>query len=474
MKVTKTGTAINAAFATADPETGGQWIDLDVSPAANLSNLSGSGPTYIGPFAGNGGSTTSVDYIRVTPDEVAECPDVDDIVPPVTTATVAPAPNAAGWLNVPASVTLAATDNESPAGEIDTEYRIGTSGNWDPYTAAITVDAQGTSTVQFRSTDAAGNVETAKSVDVKIDSVAPSTNVNQTPSGSGPHVGNVSLTFTAADATSGIAGTSYTVDGGSPQAYAGTPVVLSTVGIHTVTYWSSDNAGNVEGEKSLTVEIADESAPTPGVPPVVEPAVFVTVPNPHTFDLAPGPDYSGPAVDRVMYRISRVELGDTVGWSEFGTPRTIGVDGQYKVQYFYVFADSTTSDMFAIGLDVGGAVTPPVPTGSAKLKLTVSPKKFKLKAKKKNAKLTVKVKNSGDAASNKAKVCISGPAGKIKFKGGKCKNLGKIAVGKTVAKVFRFQPKAKLKGKSAKLTLKVTAPGHKTVKQKIRVKQTKK
>lgn len=58
------------------------------------------------------------------------------------------------------------------------------------------------------------------------------------------------LTLTATDAGSGVAGTSYTIDGGAPLAYTG-PVSLPA-GPHTVSYASKDRVGNAETAHTLT------------------------------------------------------------------------------------------------------------------------------------------------------------------------------------------------------------------------------
>ena len=68
----------------------------------------------------------------------------------------------------------------------------------------------------------------------------------------------VRLTLTATDAASGVASTSYAVNGGAKQTYGG-PVIF-TDGIYTVTYGSVDRAGNVETPKSLSFKV-DQTAP---------------------------------------------------------------------------------------------------------------------------------------------------------------------------------------------------------------------
>jgi hypothetical protein len=64
----------------------------------------------------------------------------------------------------------------------------------------------------------------------------------------------VQVTLTAADATSGVASTVYRLDGGSTATYSG-PFSVSRAGSHTVTFHSTDNAGNVESTETLSFSI---------------------------------------------------------------------------------------------------------------------------------------------------------------------------------------------------------------------------
>jgi hypothetical protein len=96
-----------------------------------------------------------------------------DEVAPVSSVTAAPAPNAAGWNRSAVSITISATDDRSGVASI--ERRLTGAADWSPYTGQFSVSAQGSSTCEFRSVDAAGNVEAAASTTVRIDTTRPVT-----------------------------------------------------------------------------------------------------------------------------------------------------------------------------------------------------------------------------------------------------------------------------------------------------------
>lgn len=67
------------------------------------------------------------------------------------------------------------------------------------------------------------------------------------------------VTFSAEDAESGVAKTVYTVNGSKEQ--SGSSVKLTAEGVHTLVYWSVDNAGNAEQPHTATIKI-DKTAPS--------------------------------------------------------------------------------------------------------------------------------------------------------------------------------------------------------------------
>src|SRR5262249_57811571 len=104
----------------------------------------------------------------------------------------------------------------------------------------------GVRTVSFYSTDVAGNTETTGATSFKIDTTAPSTTAALSGTlQSGWYRSTVTVTLSGSDASSGVAGTFYEVDGGTFQSYSGS-FAVSGDGSHTVSFYSTDVAGNTE------------------------------------------------------------------------------------------------------------------------------------------------------------------------------------------------------------------------------------
>jgi hypothetical protein len=189
--------------------------------------------------------------------------------PPATSDTTPPTTNVAGadalWHNAPVGLSFGAQDNDGGSGmsggAAKTEYNLD-GGGWVTG-GAMTVPAPANTTVvhtiQFRSTDAAGNAEGAKSCTVKIDTAAPVS----TMSGADDlwHNTPVTVSLAGADGGSGMSGgaakTEYQLDGGGWVTASGlsVPAPANTSVVHTILFRSTDAIGNVESARSCTVRI---------------------------------------------------------------------------------------------------------------------------------------------------------------------------------------------------------------------------
>ncbi|MEH7273212.1 OmpL47-type beta-barrel domain-containing protein, partial [Neobacillus vireti] len=163
-----------------------------------------------------------------------------DVTPPVTSSNVEDK-----WLNESFIVKLTATDDLS--GVEKTYYSL----NGAEYVrgATVFVSDSGVNTVSFLSVDKAGNIEEVKSVQVKIDITAPVTTAKVT---------DQAVELTATDNLSGVAQTFYSVNGSEFK--EGTSFVVSKAGLNKVSFYSVDNAGNIEEAQSIEVN-TDTNAP---------------------------------------------------------------------------------------------------------------------------------------------------------------------------------------------------------------------
>ncbi len=184
-------------------------------------------------------------------------------------------PASGGTYTSSINIEVKATDDSS--GIESVEYRLD-SGSWrllpvadllaGRYMTAWTLSQtdEGTHTISFRATDRAGNKGFAGPVSfiVKLDNIPPETRLS---AGMPKHeangrmfvTGNTSFTLAATDNHSGVAKTEYRIDGGAWTPYA--PFTISVEGAHDIYYRSSDNAGNTEPAKTLSV-IVDNTPPS--------------------------------------------------------------------------------------------------------------------------------------------------------------------------------------------------------------------
>lgn len=173
---------------------------------------------------------------------------------PVTTASVSGTPSSSGWYVSTPTVSLSATDDVAVA---STQYRLA-DGAWTDYTAPVSVP-DGALAFEYRSTDKAGNVETAQSLPLKVDTVLPLVSAT---------VADRKISVTASDSGSGIGSTEYSLDGGKTwQAYS-SPVAAGEGGV-SLLYRASDVAGNVSAAAAAVV--VPPVSVQPGTPKIEAP-----------------------------------------------------------------------------------------------------------------------------------------------------------------------------------------------------------
>ncbi len=171
---------------------------------------------------------------------------------PFTTATLTPAvPDGTnGWYK--SDVTISLNSSDECSGVSSTEYSTDGGATWQSYNGSFTFNQEGATNISYRSTDAAGNTETTKTLTVKIDKTAPTLVFGEpsvAPNAAGWNNTDVTFTYAASDDSSGVANPS----GSLTLSEEGAAVTGSI----TIT----DLAGNSATFTSPTVKI-DKTAPT--------------------------------------------------------------------------------------------------------------------------------------------------------------------------------------------------------------------
>lgn len=186
-----------------------------------------------------------------------------DNVAPTTTATLSPPANSSGWVRLPVNVDLDATDDRSGVAGISSTLTNGTD-TYGPLDTAgdhetLHILDEGEWTLTFAATDVAGNTETTKSVDVKLDRTAPTATApvvtfDGAATSTTQMSSLVNLAWSGSDALSGVKEyrVQRSVDGGSfiPVATVASPTTSKNVWLqHGKTYQfrvrTVDHAGNV-------------------------------------------------------------------------------------------------------------------------------------------------------------------------------------------------------------------------------------
>ena len=234
---------------------------------------------------------------------------------PETTASLDGTLGGGGWYVSDVTVTLEATGGD---GGVDyTNYSID-GGSWTTYTAPFDVSGEGVTTVEFFSVDMAGNEEDVKSVDVMIDTVAPSTSYS---------LDGYTVTLTGSDASSGIGTTRYSIDDGAWTTYSG-PFTVTGSGSHTVEFYSVDVAGNEEAVDSFSISAEED-------PPTTEASIAGTegLLDWYVSDVEvtlTADDGDGSGIDATMYSI------DDGSWRTYSAPFDISDDGTHTIEFYSV------------------------------------------------------------------------------------------------------------------------------------------
>jgi len=241
--------------------------------------------------------------------------------PPRTSATLAGCEGLAGWFTCP-NVTLILVASDENSGVASTVYRMD-QGAWQNYSAPFSVAGDGVHSVDFYSVDLAGNIESVETVSPSIDTVPPTSQAILTGSASDGYWfrSNVTVSFDASDATSGVASIAYRVDSGVWQAYGAPFDVLD--GMHVIESYATDVAGNPEGISRVSFGV-DAVAPATGVTlsgPLGENGWYL---GPVTVAIRAEDATSGVSIS---YRL------DDGPWSPYAGSFVVAGEGTHRVDY---------------------------------------------------------------------------------------------------------------------------------------------
>jgi hypothetical protein len=158
---------------------------------------------------------------------------------PTTTASLSPPPQN-GYYSAP-FVSLVADDDYDLGGSgiASTEYKLDGAADWTTYSGPFQVTTNGPHTLEFRSTDLAGNVEDTQSISFTVDSTGPTVTLTTPPDGAVYTLDKkVKASYACSDGESGLVSCVGNVANG---AY----IATNTVGPKTFTVTGTDMAGNV-------------------------------------------------------------------------------------------------------------------------------------------------------------------------------------------------------------------------------------
>ncbi|TJY41801.1 hypothetical protein E5161_11395 [Cohnella pontilimi] len=167
------------------------------------------------------------------------------------TAPVTESNAPAGWQKETVNVAFRASDAHS--GVDQTFFSV--NGSTFTEGTSVSLDQEGIHEISFYSVDHSGNKEKTRTVEVKIDHTAPVT-TSDAPEGWVNKA--VTINLKASDAHSGVAHTFYSVDGTAEV--EGTSVTVDQEGIHHISFYSIDAAGNKEEARTVVVKM-DGTAP---------------------------------------------------------------------------------------------------------------------------------------------------------------------------------------------------------------------
>lgn len=195
-----------------------------------------------------------------------------DTKSPIVTAAAASTPQPT-WFTSATAVTVSAID-PGGSGVASINYKInqGLLQQASGESTVVPITAEGTTTITYSASDAAGNKSADATITVRVDTSGPTTSASVTagtPGNNGWYTSNPTVTVSASDPVSGVASIDSSTappafttaaNSGSANPFT-TNVPITAEGTTTVTYNALDVAGNRSANATIAVKV-DRTAPT--------------------------------------------------------------------------------------------------------------------------------------------------------------------------------------------------------------------
>ncbi|MES2694824.1 MAG: Ig-like domain-containing protein, partial [Verrucomicrobiota bacterium] len=286
------------------------------------------------------GNSTTATSVSVT---------VDNLAP--TISLTAPASSA---LLHGSAVTVSANPADATSGVAGVQFKLngadlGPEVTTPPYSVTwnTTAASNGAHTLTAVARDVAGNTTTATAVSVTVDNLAPTVALTTPGAAAVLRGSTVAINATASDATTGIAGVQFRLDGANLSAEDTSPAygivwdtTIASNGSHTLSAIARDGAGNTTTATSVSVTV-DNAAPTVSF---TSPASGAKLSGPAVALAATASD-STSGMAGVQFRLDGVDLG-----AEDTSP-------SYSLTWDSTTAAAGNHTLAAVARDVAGNTT---------------------------------------------------------------------------------------------------------------------
>lgn len=250
----------------------------------------------------------------------------------------------------PNAVTFSLGASDALSGVSAIRYQLN-GGAADAYSGPVTVSAEGSTTLSYWSVDAAGNSETPHTAQIQIaypPAGPPVTAASGIPVGWSSR--DVTVTLAATSPGHTVTGTFYRIGSGADMTYAA-PIVIGAQGVTTLTYWSTDDVGGREADKSVQIRV-DKAAPSSTASGL--PSEGVTVTAPVVFSLSASDALSGVAA--IRYQLGSGPVVD------YATPVTVTAQGATQLLWWAVDVAGNSETRHAATIRIGTPPAQDVPT----------------------------------------------------------------------------------------------------------------